>query len=399
MKGFFMKKWMTSIFVVLMMTLAACTPSIYGVPEDRWETMSESERVAAMEAYAARQEALRQQREEQARLKAMEKEAQLAREAEEAQQRQMRVDAIYRGEGLYGELLRVTLKGGMLQFHGDHKPYHPVSFRIAAGETKAVEIVSRQGHKARMAAHYDGGNLLLDETPDSRRSNAVRLPYEDAWESGATYPRLMAKGPLEFRGVDVTVQVVGRPPRDRNDGRHRHTEPGQPYVRMPKRPAVTVVKEPAPHPAPEVVVVDQRPRAKMPPVVVAQPRPAEKKTGKIVPRRTPKDETASGPPAGIKVVFSNGRITVKKRSYPLVPQTVELQDGQVRDIVVHGQKGNLKLRVGYSAGELLIEDPAKSNPKPTRLGFERSWKDGQRYAVETCADGQLKDLDILIVSQ
>ena len=90
---------------------------------------------------------------------------------------------------------------------------------------------------------------------------------------------------------------------------------------------------------------------------------------------------------------------MKKRSYPLVPQTVELQDGQVRDIVVHGQKGNLKLRVGYSAGELLIDDPAKSNRKPTRLGFAPSWKNGQRYAVETCADGQLKDLDILIVSQ
>jgi hypothetical protein len=50
MKEFFMKKWMSSIVMVLMMSLVACTPRIYGVPEDLWETMCESERIAAMEA-------------------------------------------------------------------------------------------------------------------------------------------------------------------------------------------------------------------------------------------------------------------------------------------------------------------------------------------------------------
>jgi hypothetical protein len=247
-----MKKWMFGFLMVLMVMLAACTPRIYGVPEDRWETMSEQERIAAMEAYKARQEALRQQREERARIRAMEKKAQLAREAEEARQRQMRVEAIYRGEGLYGELLRVTLKGGMLQFHGVHKPFHPVSFRIAAGEIKDVEVVSVRGRKARMAVHYDGSNLLLDETPKSRASKAIRLPYEDAWETGATYPHLAAKGPLEIRGVDVTVQVVGKPPRGRHNRHQRHPGAVQPSARRPQRPAVVVVKEPDRYPDPQV---------------------------------------------------------------------------------------------------------------------------------------------------
>jgi hypothetical protein len=216
-----MKKWLCGTMMILVMLLAGCTPRIYGVPQERWETMSEPERVAAMEAYKARQEVLRQQREEQARLRAMEKKAQLAREAKEARRRQLQVDAIYRGEGLYGDLLRITLEGGRLRFHGDHQPFHPVSFRIAAGETKDVEVVSNRGLRARMTVSYDGGNLLLDESPASYRSTAVRLPYEDAWETRAIYHDLVASGPLEIRGVTVTVRIVGMPPQDHHAHGHR----------------------------------------------------------------------------------------------------------------------------------------------------------------------------------
>ncbi|MEJ2660817.1 MAG: hypothetical protein P8Z73_08860 [Desulfobacteraceae bacterium] len=395
-----MKKCILIFSMALMMALAACTPRIYGVPEDRWETMSEQERVAAMEAYKARQETLRQQREERARLRAMEKEAQLAREAEEASQRQMHVDAIYRGEGLYGELLRVSLKDGQLQFHGVHKPFHPVSFRIAAGEMKDVQIVNMQGRKASMAVFYDGSNLLLDEKPNSRRSMAVRLPYEDAWQTGATYPDLVAKGPLEMRGVDVTVRIIGQPPRDRNHRRHRHPGAAQPSVRMPQRPAVVVVKEPGHRRGSQVVVIDQAPQTRNPDVIAVKPQPVEDRPGKMVPRRPHiNDATAAAPPARIKVVFRNGRFTMKKRSYPLVPQTIVLKDGQVRDVVVRGQKGNLKIRVSYSAGEFLIDDIPNRHRRPTRLEFTPGWKNGQQYAVATCGNGLLKDLDIMIMSQ
>jgi hypothetical protein len=422
-----MKKWMFSLMMVLMMILSACTPRIYGVPEDRWETMSRQERVAAMEAYKARQEALRQQREERARLRAMEKEAQLAREAEEDRRRQMRVDAIYRGEGLYGELLRVTLEGGMLQFHGVHKPFHPVSFRIAAGEIKDVEVVSVPGRKARMAVSYDGGNLLLDETPKSRHSNAIRLPYEDSWETGATYPHLVAKGPLEIRGVDVTVQVIGKPPRGRHDRRQRHPAAVQPPVRMPQRPAVVVVKEPARHPRPavvvvkeparhprpavvvvkephrhpkpEVVVVDRGPQTKVPDVVAVKPHPGADKYSKIKTHGTHKRKVAAAAPARIKVVFRKGHFTAEKRSCPMEPQTIVLRDGQTRDIFVRGRKGKLKIRVGYVGGELLIDDVPGKNRRCTRLGYVPGWKDGRVYAVAASGNGRLKDLDILIISQ
>lgn len=455
-----MKKRMFSFLLVLMMALAACTPRIYGVPEDRWETMSEQERIAAMETYKARQEALRQQREERARQRAMEEKARLAREAEEARLRQIRVDAIYRGEGQYGELLRVTLSGGELQFRGVHKPYHPVSFRIAAGEIKDVEVVSMRGRKARMAVRYDGSNLLLDDTPKSRYSKAVRLPFEDAWERGATYPGLVAKGPLEIRGVDVTVQLIGEPPRDHRR-RHRHPAVEQPRAHRPRVPAVVVIEEPDRRPDPGVVVIDRRPQRHKPDVIVVQtppethapgkivvhrrphgsgagsarptggavvrqparhpaaegdvgaphahgkapavvaaiPHPAVDEHGKVKTRRAHHNMVPAVPPARITVAFRKGRFKVKKRSYSLDPQTIDLVEGESRDIVMGGRKGKLKVRVSYIDGELLIDDVPGNNRRSTRLGFTPGWKDGQEYAIASSGNGLLKDLDVLVVSQ
>lgn len=394
-----MKKLLCGTLMLLMMLLAACAPRIYGVPQERWETMSEQERVAAMEAYKARQEVLRQQREKQARLRAMEREAQLAREAEEARQRQLRVDAIYRGKGLYGDLLRITLKGGMLQFRGDHKNFHPVSFKIAAEEMKDVEIVSVRGIKTHMTVYYDGSNLLLDETPNSHRSTALRLPYEDTWETGTTYPERFAKGPLEMRGVDVTVRIVGEPPREPHARRHRQHAVAKPPIHTPQKPTVIVIEEPQRHPEPGVTVREHRPQAWKPDITVSKPQPAADQHGKIIAHRPRKNDVVPIPPARIKVVFRKGHFMVKKRSYPLVPQAIELQDGQVRNLVMRGHDANLKIQLSYRGGELLINDVPGDGRTATRVDFIPGWKNGQQYAIEASGNRLLKNLDILIVSQ
>jgi hypothetical protein len=334
--------------LLLIMLLAACTPRIYGVPQEHWETMSEQERIATMKAYQARQEVLRQQRQEQARLQAMEKQAQLAREAEEARRRQLQIDAIYRGEGLYGDLLRVNLEGGKLRIHGHHQPFHPVSFKIAAAEMKDIEIVSLSGQRTRMAVQYDGSNLLLDESPKSHRSTAIRLPYEDSWEVGATYTNRFAKGPLEMKGVNIAVQIVGNPPHDHHGRRHQ----------------------------PQAVVV--RPPAHKPPVNVIK-KPV--------------------PPNRIKVVFRKGFLRVNKHRYPLVPQTIVLRNGQIRNVIMRSRNGNLKIQVCYLGGELLIDDTPGNGRKGTRLGFVPGWKSGQSYVIESRANRLLEDLDVFIVSQ
>ncbi len=357
-----MKKWLFSTLMLLMMLLAGCTPRIYGVPQERWEAMSEQERVSAMEAYKARQEVLRQQREEQARLRAMEKQAQLAREAEQARQQQLQVDAIYRGKGLYGDLLRVNLEGGKLQIHGRHQRFHPVSFKIAASEMKDIEIVSMNGQKARMTVQYDGSNLLLDESPNAHRSKAIRLPYEDSWEAGATYANRSDKGPLEMQGINIAVQIIGNPPHDQHGRRHQ--------------PQVIVVRPPARKPHnPEVIVIRE---------------PGH---------RPQKKEEMTVPPNRIRVVFRKGHLMMKKHRYPLVPQTIDLRNGQIRNVIMRSRNGNLKIQVSYLGGELLIDDTPGNGRKGTRLGFIPGWKNGQSYAIESSGNHLLEDLDVFILSQ
>lgn len=372
-----MKPWAIKISMLLIMLLAACTPRIYGVPQDRWETMSEQERISAMEAYKARQDVLRQRQAEQARLREMEKKAQLAREAEEARQQQIQIDAIYRGEGLYGDLLRVSLNGGMLEIRGHHQPFHPVAFRIAASEIKEIEVVSKRGQRSHMTVQYDGSNLLLDETPHSHRSTALHLPYEDAWEDGATYANRSTKGPLEMKGVNVTVQIIGKRPVNHHGRRHKpQVVIIQQPVQKPGHPAVPALKRPGHAQRQDVIVIAPQAQANVP------GRHFEPK-----------------PPGRIKVVFRKGRMVVKKHSYPLVPQTVYLREGQSRHVVLRGRNGNLKVQLRYVHGELLIDDSPGKGRKGTRLGFVPEWKNGQAYAIKSSSSRVLEDLDVLILSQ
>lgn len=370
-----MKTWIATGLLVLSLFLAGCASKIYGVPEERWETMSEPERVAAMEAYKARQEVLRQKREEQARIRAMEKQAQLAREAEEARMRQRKVDAIYRGEGLYGDLLRVNLEGGMLKFHGIHRPFHPVSFKVAAGEAKKVEIVNHRGQKAWMVVSYDGSNLLLDETPDAHYSRALRLAYEDAWERGVTYSGLSAKGPLQMKGVDVVIRIIGSP-----SGNHQ---------RNPRRPPVVVVQPPAPRPQAPTPIVVKTPEH--------QGKPHMSETGKNPHQKRP-ETTVLKPPARIRVVFRKGMLKTKKHGYPLEPQSIDLSHGQVRNITLRGRHGTLKIRISYIHGEVLIDDAPGRGKNQTRLGFNPEWNIGQGYSIEASGNRKLEDIDIFIRS-
>lgn len=367
-----MKTWTLTFLMLLTMFLAACTPRIYGVPEDHWQTMSEQERIAAMEAYKANQETLRQQRQERARLREMEKQAQLARQAEEDRLRQLRVDAIYRGKGLYGDLLRVSLEGGTLRFHGVRRPFQPLSFKIAAEEMKDVAVVSLDGRTARMMVQYDGSNLLLDETPNSHRSTAIRLPFEDSWEFGATYPNLVSQGPLQFRGIDATVRIVGKPPRDRHGRRHMAHGTLQP-------PVVVVIEKP------KVIVLDRHPG-----------RVSRQRSG-LPGSRLGKVVTAL--PARIEVAFRKGRFLVRKRSYPLVPVTIQLAHGQHRDIVMRGRNGNLLVRVRYSGGQVLIDEMPGRDSGPTRLDFVPGWHHGQPYLLKNSDSGLLQNVDMIVTAK
>ena len=391
-----MKKWLFAGLILFLIGLSGCTATIYGVPQERWDTMGEQERVAAMEAYQARQAVLRQQREERARQLALERERQRAIESEEARQRQLQVEAVYRGEGVYGDLLRVTLRDGRLKFHGAHRLYQPVAFKIAAGEIKRVEVVDLRGRKTTMVASYDGSTLLLDDSPGARRSPATRLVFDELWEVGKTYPNLIAKGPLELRGVNVTVKVLGEPPRDRHAGRRPQVIVIQQPAPKPETPRVVIVKEKENRPQrPEAVVVREPPRRDKPVAVVKEPLRHAKPVAIVKAQLTLK-QPADSPPSGVKITFRQGKIRIKGKYCPITPQSLDLREGETRTLSLQSQRGTVKVRVSYRGGEVAIDDhPGKGKPD-TRLSFSQEWRAGSAYRVKETGNRLVEDLDISV---
>ena len=90
---------------------------------------------------------------------------------------------------------------------------------------------------------------------------------------------------------------------------------------------------------------------------------------------------------------------MKKHRDQLVPLTIDLRDGQIRNVIMRSRNGNLKIQVSYLGGELLIDDTPGNGRKGTRLGFVPGWKNGQNYVIESSGNRLLEDLDVFIVSQ
>jgi hypothetical protein len=280
----------------------------------------------------------------------------------------------------------VTIQDGRLKLNGAHKPYQPVAFKIAAGETKEVEVVDLRGRTAALLASYDGSNLLLDESPDARRSHAARLVYEDGWEEGKTYANLNAKGPVELRGVTVTVQVLGEPPRDRRAGRRPQVIVIQQPAPKPEDPRIILIKEKEHRPQkPETVVVEAPPRHDKPEVVVRE-------------QPTYKKQRANVPPPRVKITFHKGQIRIKGKHCQLTPQTIDLREGETRNIALQGPLGKVNVRVSYQGGEIALDDHPGKGKSDTRLSFSPEWRGGSTYRVKATESRLIEDLDISVLA-
>jgi hypothetical protein len=449
-----MNKWLLTGLTLLLIGLAGCTTTIYGVPQERWDVMSEPERIAAMDAYKARQAAIQERMREQARQRALAEEERLAREAEEARLQQLEIDAIYRGEGAYGDLLRVTLYDGMLKFYGAHQPFRPVSFKLAAGEAKEIEVVSQRGKRATLLVSYDGGNLLLDDTPRSHRSLATSLVYDDDWSRGKAYPNLYGKGPLELHGVSASVEIVGTPPREHHARNRPRVIVVERPAPKPEPPQVIVIKEQPKHTEPpQVIVIKEQPKHTKPQVVVVNEQPAHRRSAGKDGREQPRPEQQrvtreqeppakpraafnkqpvyekpgkagneaadgllhkvarrgfaraeepaghAGPPAAVSITFQSGKLKYRGKASPLLPQSVVLNQGDSRTLTLKSQRGAVKLQLSYLDGELQIDHHPGRKGRQTRLGYDSSWKTGHKYRIEDTDREQLEELDILVLAK
>lgn len=132
---------------------------------------------------------------------------------------QARIIAIHRGErGRYGDLLQVTIQGGVVFFH-KYRGYHPVTFRIADGETKTVVFRSsqRRSYHRPIRVSYLGGVFVLEPNTPA----AVGFRYSPMWGRSRFYRPLdmLNSSRSRARGIQVGVKIV--PPRYRRARHHR----------------------------------------------------------------------------------------------------------------------------------------------------------------------------------
>jgi hypothetical protein len=373
-----MQRWKPIGLGLLLAVLSACTPMVYGVPQESWEGMSEPQRAETMRLYQERQLARQQAQAEQEARQALERERQRAHEEEQARQRRVRVEAIHRGEGAYGDLLRVRLQGGALRLAGKHRAFLPVAFKIAAGETLQLPVTDAKGRKASLQVAFDGGTLVLDGA-GAGSARAARIVYDRQWGGGKSYPGVGSKGPLELRGIEVYVEVAGRPP--------------------------TVVIQPPAAGGPErgqrlPRQGGERPRGEEHGRGAAAgqplPRPEPPPAGVAVPPR-PADPGRQEPAAAarVKIVFrklESGR----GRPQPVVPATLVLADGQTRSVTVRGADGERSLPVGYRDGTVLLGE----GPQAARLAVERGGRKGRTQRVEIGGARPLQaELEVTVVQE
>jgi hypothetical protein len=203
--------------VSIIIGVAACSTTMYGVPEDQWNKMTDMQKQTAIEGYNERQRLREIERQKEA-----ERDAREARvRAEEGRQREeirkKRIEAIYRGvEGQYGDLIRVSIQGGEMRIAGRRRDYQPVSFKIADGELKTIRVIQgegRYGTYADLNVLYQDGVLYLD-TYGSDVRGALRIVYARGWEKGKTYPGVNSESRLEFRNIRIFVEIIPRLLRD-----------------------------------------------------------------------------------------------------------------------------------------------------------------------------------------
>jgi hypothetical protein len=377
-----MKK-LAIICLILCSFLAACAPTIYGVPQETWERMSEAERVEAIRVYEGEQQARRLAAEERSRREAMERERRAALERE----RQERIEAIHRGEGAYGELIRVRLQGGRIKVGDRHQHYEPVTFTIADGEIRKIGVADRKGRVVDLVVTYGGGSLTLD---------GIRFPYERRWGRGALYSDTGTSGALQLRGVDVFIEVRGRSSRQERQLSRLvviRDEEQPPVVREGDHhrppPPVTVTEKEGPR-APPIAVREKEP-PKPPPVTVTN-----KEAPKPPPASTPASPAAEAPPRSVEVAILSGETKVRGRLQPLERTVIRLAEGESRQLTLKAGGENRSLSLAYRKGELSLDGTPGRGRDGIRLHFEKEWKTGKVYLLELRGRPPLEKVEVKV---
>ena len=370
-------KRVSIISSALIVLLAACAPYMYGVPQAKWDRMSEPERIEAMRVYereqqarraaaeerarrqAAEDEARRQAAEEQARRDALERQRAQARQAALERERRERIEKIHRGEGIYGELIRVRVQGGRVRLADRLHRYEPVTFTIADGETRQIAVADPQGRVVDLSASYAGGALSLE---------GVRFPYDRSWGRGRMYADTGTNGAVQLRGVDVFIEV-----RDRSTRSER------------ERLRLVVVREPDP---PPVVRPPEAP--KPPPVVVREKEPPRPPVRQAAP------PVVDRPPHSVEINLLSGEMKVRGEKRQLEKVAFRMTEGESRDLELKIGGERHKVSFLYRNGELLIDGTPGRGNDAVRLAYEKGWQAGRVYRIDLKGPAHLENLALRV---
>ncbi|MBU5638960.1 hypothetical protein KOM00_19760 [Geomonas sp. Red69] len=346
-------KIISVICLILASLLAACTHYMYGVPQENWDRMSEAERIEAIRVYEQEQRVRRQAAEEQARRQAVERERERARLAALEQERQERIEAIHRGEGAFGELIRVRLQGGEIKIGDRHHHYEPLTFTIADGETRRIGVADRKGREVELTVTYAGGALTFE---------GLRFPYDRRWGKGELYTDTGTSGPLALRGVDVFIKVHDR------SSRFEREVPRLVIIR--EEPPVVIRERERSTPPPTIIVEKERP--KPPPVTPVPPPPV----------RQPATQSTAHPPRSVAVALLSGELKVQGKKQQVEPSTLRIAEGESRELTVKSGNETRTVSLRYLNGELFIDGTPGKGRNDIRLRFEKDWKAGKVYRFD-----------------
>lgn len=199
-----------ALILVILFFLMGCTRMMYGIPEQEWLKLTDEQKSSTINGYIER-EKLR----EQARAAEAERRSQVQAQKAEEQRRQQeieqrRIEAIYAGEaGNLGDLIRVSIQGGDMLFGNRRRPFQPISFKLASGESRIIETISNDQNyndTVELAVSYRDGLLLIDEA-NFRPDLAARLAYDSAWKRGSSY-NINSRGYRELQNVRVKVEII-----------------------------------------------------------------------------------------------------------------------------------------------------------------------------------------------
>lgn len=163
---------------------AGCQSFPMGLSEAQWKSLSPDQQAD----YARQQTQVNEQRRRES--EAADQLRQSEEGARAAQERQ-RVQFAYT-RARHGDIVTVTIQGGMVAIDGKHRPYEPVRFDLVRGEHKEVEFVqqgrSTSRNKIDVRLSDDGNTFYFDESARDRISL-----ISTGWEQGKTH------GPLDIR--------------------------------------------------------------------------------------------------------------------------------------------------------------------------------------------------------